>query len=152
LDLLGRERDLGVAAAYNVHLRVERQVADPQHGGSLGRSSPRECTQARAELAEVEGLGEVVVGADFEAGCPVVDGVARREDEYRRFHTRFTQAAAGLQAVDAREHQIQDDDVVGRCRRHPERVLAAPRGVRENAGFAEPLADELCELGLVLDD
>ena len=48
------------------------------HGAAFGRrwlESPQHALQARAYLAQVEGLGNVVVGADFQPGDPVHDGI-----------------------------------------------------------------------------
>ena len=55
------------------HVRVggvDDQVADLQAHGARGRRAAQQGAQARQQLAEVERLGQVVVGADVEArGC-----------------------------------------------------------------------------------
>ena len=56
---------------------------EPARTASAPAGAPGEGAQARRELLERERLDEVVVGARVEAGDPVVDGVARGEDEDR---------------------------------------------------------------------
>ena len=65
------------------------------------------------EHARAEWFGEVVVGAQFEAGDHVGLFAFGREDDYRnagRAGVVF-KPPANLQAVDARQHQVQHDEI-----------------------------------------
>ena len=62
------------------------------------------------ELARAERLGEVVVGADGEADDQVGLGVAGREHE-DRYRALPLDALAHLEAVEAGEHEVEDDEV-----------------------------------------
>jgi hypothetical protein len=104
------------------------------------------------QLAEVERLGEVVVGAGVEAGDAVLDGVAGGQHQDRRQHPGGTEPVAGLEAVDARQHHVEHDRVVGVGVRHPEGVLALYRHVREQAFLTEALANQARKLDFVLHD
>ncbi len=64
----------------------------------------------------------------------------------------LAELAAGLEAVDARQHDVEDDRVVRRGWRHPERVLAARRDVGGVPFLAQPAREQRGELRLVLDD
>jgi hypothetical protein len=97
-------------------------------------------------------LARVVVGAGVEAGDAVLDGVKGGQHQDRGPHAGGTQAAAGLEAVDARQHHVEHDRVVGVGARHPEGVLALDRHVREQAFLTEPLSNQARKLDLVLHD
>ena len=65
------------------------------------------------QLVDAVGLGHVGVGADAEAVHPVLDVVERREhddgDEHRR--PVGPQPPADVEAVDVRQHQVEQHDV-----------------------------------------
>ena len=71
--------------AHAVARRVEPELLEAQLVGSpsLGAAAPQQRPQPRLQLAHVEGLHEVVVGARVEAVDAVVDRVARGEHQDR---------------------------------------------------------------------
>src|SRR6185436_2318762 len=73
------------------------------------------------------------------------------EHEHGRPDALLAQAAAGLEAVDAREHHVEDDRVIAGRARHPECVLALDRHVGGEAFAAQTAADEARHLDLVFD-
>jgi hypothetical protein len=152
LELLRGQRDLRVAAAHPARGRVEHEVADAQLGAAVGRPAAHERAQPGQQLAEVERLDQVVVGAGVQPLDAVLDRIAGGEHEDRRAHALVAQPAAGLEAVQPRQHHVEDDDVVRRGAGHPQRVLAADRDVGEQALLAQPLPDQGGQLHLVLDD
>jgi len=82
--------------------------------------APHQRARTGDELAQRERLDEVVVGAALEAAHAVLDGVARGEHQHRQVRALRAHAAQGLEAVDAGEADIQDQEVV--------RVLADGHG------------------------
>ena len=122
---------------------------DGSSARSAKRSAPRrrgpgpraaqERAQARVQLAQGEGLDEVVVGARVEARDAVVDGVARGEQEHRHALARGPQPAGHLEPVDARhgdvEHHARRAGArparrAPRARRRPPRRRSAPGAAR----------------------
>ena len=129
-----------------------RRSPDLEHRRALDGAAAGERPQAGEQLGERERLREVVVGAAVEPGDAVLDGVARGQHQDRRPDAVVAQAAAGLEAVDARQHHVEDDRVVLGGARHPQRVLAARRHVRDDPLLAQAAADQRRHLHLVLDD
>ena len=114
-----------VAAAVQPEL-LERhgvRVALPRH-------PPQERPQARLQLAHVEGLDQVVVGAGVEAVDAIGDGVTRGEHQHRHAVAGAAQAATHLEAVHARHAHIEHDGVGERRRDLGEALLAALGGQR----------------------
>ena len=141
-----------VAAPGAVGGRVEPEVADLELGRPLGRRPAGERPQPREQLAEGERLDEVVVGARVETLDPVLDRVARGQHQHRRPDAAGAQLAAGGEAVDPRQHHVEDDRVVGRRAGHPERLLAGRGEIGRMALLAEAAHEQAAELRLVLDD
>ncbi len=112
-------------AGVQVHLQLAG--LDDRVGMALG--APHDRLDAGDQLALVERLGEVVVGADAEAADLVVEPGQPREDEDRRVDARGAQPAQHLVAVDVRQHQVEDDDVVVVELADLEAVLAQIGGV-----------------------
>jgi hypothetical protein len=151
-ELLGGQLDLTRSAADAPRGGVELQVAGGQRGGPLTGLPPRDRAQAREQLGKGEGLGEVVVGAAVEPGHAILHGVAGGQHQHRRPDALGAQAPADLEAVDARQHHVEDHGVVGRGLGHPDGVLALDRDVGGQSLLAETAADQARHLHLVLDD
>ena len=129
------------------------QVADAQH--AAGRSDGARRTQRpqpREQLAEVERLDEVVVGAGVEAADAVATSVARGEHEDRRPALALAQRAADREAVAARQHHVEDDRVVVPHRAPAAAGVAVDRHVDGVALVAQPALQRPDELRVVLDD
>jgi hypothetical protein len=113
---------------------------------------PCERVDAGDQLVEAERLGEVVVGAEREAG----DDVARLgrcgEHEDLRPGVLAVQDAAHVVAVDLGEVAIEDDDVVGVHACVREGVGAVGRDVDGRAVPAQAAGDRRRDARLVLDD
>ena len=141
-----------VAAPDSVGGRIEAQVADLEHGRTLAVAAARERAQAREQLGERERLDEVVVGAGVEARDAVVDGVARREHQHGRPDTARAQAATGLEAVDPRQHHVQDDRVVVGALRHPERLFPVLGDVHRKSLLGQAASDQARHPEFILDN
>ena len=73
--------------------------------------STQQRAKPRQQLRQVEGLDEVVVGADVEAGHAVVHRVARGEHQDRRRVAGASDATTDLESVDVGELQVEHDGV-----------------------------------------
>ncbi|MNI64426.1 hypothetical protein D3C73_1198680 [compost metagenome] len=73
----------------------------------------------RGQFSQRKGLDQVVVRARIETRQAIVQGVARGHHDDRRVARGLgTQAAAQFVAVQARQHQVQHDQVKAARRRH----------------------------------
>src|SRR4051794_24935940 len=115
-------------------------------GGTAAGQRP----QPRQQLAEVERLDQVVVRAGVEPGDPVGHRVARGEHQDRGADLAVAQPPAGLEPVDARQVDVEDDRVVRRRLGHPHGVLARRGDVGQQPLLREATAQQGCQAGLVL--
>ena len=74
---------------------------------------PVECSETEHELSELERLGEVVVGAEFEPGGLVVEPVGRGEHEDGHAAAGGDDAFGDLVAGGPGDVAVEDGDVVG---------------------------------------
>ncbi len=127
-----------LAAAAHLHpVEIERHLAEPDRAAGGGGAPPQQRAHAGQQLAHRERLGDVVVGAEVEPQDPVHLGAPRRQDQHRGVVAGPPQPAEQLVAVEAREHDVEDDQVEPSRPRQPEPL--APVGGR---GHLEPLAGE----------
>jgi hypothetical protein len=103
------------------------------------------------QLLEVEGLGEVVVGAGIEAFDAVVDGAARGQHEDGGAKARGAKFAADGVAVLHRQHDIEDDDVVLVDGGLVEGLFAVAGDIDGIGLFAEAFGDKSGDPGLVFN-
>jgi len=92
---------------------------------------PEKSAHPGEELAHGEGLGEVVVGPDLEAEH-AVDLLGAGGEDQDRDDAVAADAAAYLQAIERRQHPVQDDQ-----------VGAFPAGEQEGAGPVERLENPM---------
>ena len=117
---------------------------------AAGRA-PHERTDARLQLAEVEGLDQVVVGPGIESGDPVGNGVARGEDQHRRRVVAPPQGTQHLEPGEPRQPEVEDDErePVGAQRCVGRRAVPDP--VDRVTLLGETGAQPLTEQRVVLD-
>src|SRR2546422_7559693 len=151
-ELLRGEGDRPAAAAYlaggDVHLEVRHAIERRRKRGAAARQR----LEPRQELAEGEGLRQVVVGAGLEAAHPVVEGIERRQHQDRRGGAAAAQLAAQVEAGAAGEADVQDDDVVAAERCLLQAVREGGRERRIDALRAQAVAQEARQLGIVFYD
>jgi hypothetical protein len=124
-----------------------RGTVRPGQGARAAQNAVDACQQ----LARVERLGEVVVRAHLQADDAVDLVAARREHDYRQPGAR-SQVAAQAQAVLARQHDIEHDEV-GAARLQDAPHLAAVGGARDAKAVAlEVIAQQPADFGVVIDD
>ena len=75
--------------------------------------APQDAADARQQLSRLERLGEIVVGAHFQADDAIDRLAARGQHDHRQVRAR-AQRAAQLQAVLAGHHEVEDDQVDAR--------------------------------------
>ena len=134
--------------------RVEHEVGDLEHFGThLAALAADQGAQARFQFLDRKRLGEVVIGAGAQAGELLVERVAGGEHQHRRRLAGFlAQALAHFQAVQAREHEVEDDHVVTvLCR---EAITVEPVGgiVDFESPAFEVFADHFRNVAVVFDD
>src|SRR6185437_2564632 len=93
-------------------VEVDGELAGADHRFRVALGAAHDRLDARDELAPVERLGQEIVGAETQALDLVIELGQARQDEDRRPHPGGAQPAQHFVAVDVRQHQIEDDDVV----------------------------------------
>ncbi len=108
--------------------------------------------EARQQLAEGEGLGQVVIAAAAQAADAVIDLGQRAQDQNRRALAGLAQHLDDGQAVDvARQHAVHDDHIIGLAGGEKHAVPAVGRMIGGMAGFLQAFDDELADAFVVLD-
>ena len=102
------------------------------------------------KLLELEGLGEVVVGPQVEALHAVVHLVAGGEHDHGHAGD-LAQPAAKLEAVDAGQHEVEDDEVWRLGKGHAQARLAVPGALGVEALVAEAQGEKIDDAGFVVD-
>ena len=120
-----------------------------RHGRPHAAADER--AQARVELADVERLGQVVVGAAVEPGDAGVDAVAGGQHQHRHLRSAGAQALAELQPVDERQHHVEDDRVVVGDRHELDDLAAIGRDVHGVGLLAQPLRQHPRRVRFVFD-
>ena len=118
----------------------------PLRGGA-----PEDRLHAGDELARVERLGQVVVGADLEAD-DLVDVLVAGGQHQDRNVGALADPAADLDPVDVGEHQVEDDQGRRRGLELRQRLVPVRRGPHQIPGVLEVERDEGRDRALVLDD
>ena len=97
------------AARHAARQQVERQVLDGQRRRlRRARGSPDERLDARQQLGEREGFGEVVVAAGLQAPHAIVHGSPRAQNQHRRGPAPAAQLVDEREAVALGQHEVDD--------------------------------------------
>ena len=146
------QRDVAAVAVDLAAERIQPQPGDLPHRRPVVRAPAIERPEPEHELAELERLREVVVGAELEPGSLVVEPVGRGEHEDRHAAAGRDDVLGDLVAGGSRDVAIEDGDVVGVHAQEFERDVAVTRDVRRNCFEAEAIADGFGHEGFVLND
>ena len=157
LELRGGQADALGAALDAPPLEVDDQVlvADLAAAGGIGEvavGAPQERLDAAHQLAQAEGLGQVVVRAQLQADDLVHLLVARGEHQHGRLGAGGAQAAQHLEAVDAGQAHVEEDEVRRQLRGDGQALLAVGREGDLVALLLEGVLDAARDGVLVLDD
>src|SRR4051794_10729447 len=157
LELGRREADPSLAALDAPPLEVDHEVLVADHPaatrvGKLPVRPAQECLDPAHQLAQAERLRQVVVRAELEPDDLVDLVVAGGQDEDRHLRAGRTHAAEDLEAVDAGQSDVEDDEVRGAARRELEALLARPGELDVVTLLLERVLDAPGDGVLVLDD
>ena len=120
-------------------------------GGVTGGAAHQRA-DARQHLLDMEGLGDIVVGAGVDALHLVAPAVARGEDQNGHVAPLAAPGLEHADAVHARQADVEHHRVIGLGLAEIMPLLAVTRGVDGVAGIAEGLAELAVQIGIVLDD
>src|SRR5688500_18864218 len=136
LEFADGQLDRFVAAGDLAGEQIDLEIADRESGRVRDPAAAHQRADACHQLRERKRLDEIVVGTAVEAGHPILQRIARGEHEHGRLEAARAQRAQDLEAVPARQRQIEQDRV--------ERF-----GVdAEERRFASPLDDDVVLLAL----
>ena len=111
-----------------------------------------QCVKAREQLAEGEGLGQIIIAAAAQPADAVVDLRQSAQNQYGSALARFAQHLDDGETVDvSRQHPVHDDHIVGFACREEHAVAAVARVIRGVAGLLQALDHELADPLVVLD-
>ena len=116
-----------------------------------GRLAPGQGADAQHELGEVERLGEIVVGAQAQAGHAVAGRAGRGEHEHHDPAVVLGDHLAEGVTVDAGQVAVEDDDVVGVEVELGRGLQPVAGGVHRHALVAQALGQDISERPRVLD-
>ena len=132
-------------------MKGERQVACAQDVVRRAVVAAQDGAHAGRQLARAEGLGDVVIGAELQPHHLVGLLVAGGEHDDR--HARVpAQPTGDLEPVEPRQAEVQDDEIGALGVRPHQRLVAVACGGDGEARPLQVVADELDDLGLVIDD
>ena len=119
--------------------------------GCRARRAPQDGADAGRELVRVEGLGDVVVGAEVEA-LGLIGGRALGGQQDDGDRSALAELAHDLDAVEIGHDDVEEDDVRADLLGLLERLLTTVGGDDAEALFAEGDRDELRDARFVVGD
>jgi hypothetical protein len=155
-ELGAGQREQALGAPGLVCAQVEAQILEGEDLGwavfLLIAGPAQQRSHAREQLAQGEGLDEVVIGAGIEAGDAVIDLAAGGEHQHGRGVAALAQASADLQSVDPGHRDIEDHGAVGDGAQALEGLVSID-GLRHLVVFeGERPRERVLHCGLVVDD
>jgi hypothetical protein len=135
-------------------VRAQIQLEVPKlYPGSLGLvGAAHQSAHPGKQLLEVEGFGEVVVGATVEGAYLITHLVAGCEHENGEVGTPRPDAPQDLLAVHAWQHYVEQDEVNRLVLGHQHSGVAVICGESLVAVSSEPALEEAHDGGVVFDD
>src|SRR5262249_53092876 len=131
---------------------VQSQICDLPHGWSVVYAPAVECPEPKYEFSKFERLGEVVIGAELEPGSLVVEPVGSSKHQERHAIAGRDETPGALVTRGAGNVAVEDDDLVGVDAQQLQSGVAVTGDVGRDRFQAQPIADGLGHVGLVLDD
>ena len=149
----GSEPDLAPAYRRRPAMQVERQVRaeDERLAWDTIAQPAQDALNSGAQLRVVVRLGDVVLGDFVEQASLAVGGVDGGKDDDRKVRLGLYLAGQG-QAVDARHHQVEQDQVGPARLQATQRLLAVASGRHVVAVVAQLLGQHDQQVGVVVDE
>jgi hypothetical protein len=155
-EFLGSQVDLGIAneATMPSGIKLQRTVDEQARFVRTRIPTPQHRAHPQYQLARAEGLRDIVIGTEFEADH-AVDFVGTRgehDDRKLREGRIGTELATQIGARQVGQHQVEHHQVRACGLQRLHRFTARGRRVDLEARLAEVEANQLEEIGLVVDD
>ncbi len=115
------------------------------------RGAPQDGADARHQFARVERLAEVVVGAELQAD-DAIDVIAARGEHEDRGVVRGAELAQHVEAADARQHHIQDQDLEIVRFEFRERIAAVVHALDLEVFGVQIFGEHLAQFAIVVDE
>ena len=129
--------------------RIDDEVADDDPRRHDFAAPPGERSQAGEQLAEIERLGQVVVGAGIEAGDSLLHRVERGEHQNGHLIPALSNGATDDDPALSREQDVENDRVVLVRRGERQGLRAGARRIDGKRGLAKPPHDRRPQLAIV---
>ena len=143
----------GRPVPWNHQGRIEDKIAHGDHLRRLAvRPAPEQGADAGQQFVEGERLGQIVVGAAAQPFDLVMDAVLRRQHENQALRPLPPEAAADLDAVDRRQHHVEDDQRIAMVAAELQRLFAVVGNVDDEPFGLEPALEEADDAWVVLDE
>jgi hypothetical protein len=140
------------AARHPARDPIRLKIGDDKAQHVLDTTAPQERPDTREKFLEGEGFDQIVVGPLVETTDAVLHRVPRREDDYRRRQSSLTHGTQDLQAVSARQHEVENKQVEHLGRDEKETILPGARHGHIEALGLQPVLQGLGDFELVFDD
>jgi hypothetical protein len=152
VELPRGERYLGIRAPHAPGADVQPQVAHHERGWLAERGPAEESVDPGDQDREGERLAEIVVRAGVEPLGLVEVPVLRGEHEDRRRVPAMAEVGAHPVAVAARQHDVEQDQVVGALLGPPEPFESVPDDLDRETLRGQTTPQRARDLGVVLDE
>ncbi len=130
---------------------VEGDIAGPQHDPQTGAGAPQQGPASGRQLGDVEGLDEVVVGADVQSGDPVAQAAPGGQDQDRDGVVVAPQPLDQVQAVAVWQPQVEEHEVVGREAPRLDPAFQGLAPVHHESILGQALDDQSAQTCVVLN-
>jgi hypothetical protein len=147
--LFRRQPNLPASARRRLRRGVQHQVLDGYPIGPQFARTPQESAQPRQQLAKLEGLDQIIVGAGIEAAHAVVGSVTRGEHQNGEAQARLSQLPANLEAIGRGNHDVENGQIVCADGSLIERVFAVGGHIHGIGLLAQTFGNEISNSRIV---
>ena len=140
--LFGGKRHIAARPGNALRGSIQNEVGDGNFGGAELPGAAQQGTKTREQLTEFERLGEVIVSTVIEADDAV---------QNRHALAGLAQLAANFKTVGARNHHIEDHEVISIDRCLIKRIVAGIGDINGVRLFAQALGHESRDTSIVFD-
>ena len=151
-EFLGAEVETFAGAGGLVADEIDFEIGDGEEIGLACAGAAEDGADAGEEFREGEGFDEVIVGAEFEAFDAVFDGIAGGEEEDGDGGAGAAEFLEDGPAVEAGEHDVEDDEGVLVGAGEVEGIEAAGGDVQQEAAFGEAFLEVEDGVGIIFNE